>query len=244
MFVSCHSATTKPYYLDGERIEGNLTPGPVFNGRIRFYDSVTNKLLAACDYRGGKKNGRYEHYFRKGGLESVSYFVNDLKNGKEWIYDTTGRLINEHDYYYGLRAGNDARYEYGRLKTYHFNDLEDKVLIRLDYDSLEGRRLTDILKDYYFYSFVAFGYANDTIHRRQYFLYTPNPPKVSFKYSLVKVDEKYNVLSHIMEFDQAKIWTNFIYDLAWNEPGKLVAIKLDIADSINHKEITSFKVLR
>jgi hypothetical protein len=76
------------------------------------------------------------------------------------------------------------------------------------------------------------------------FLYTPNPPKFDFRYSLVLIDSSYKVLLVLKEFDNTLPWSAFDLTKNLETANAKLAIKLRIEDSINDQKMTFWKTLR
>ncbi len=76
------------------------------------------------------------------------------------------------------------------------------------------------------------------------FLYTPNPPKFDFRYSLVLIDSNYKVLSVLKEFDNKVPWSRFDYKGDLAQVNTKLAVRLKIQDSINNKKIEMYKKVK
>ena len=246
IFVGCNSNNFRSI-TDGENlVEGNISRDSIYNGLIKFYNKKTKKKIAECHYLNGLKDGEYKQ-FNENGIVTADLFYKDGKeNGVAKLYDDKGNILLEDFYYYGLRTGNSVTYENDLLKSYSFYSLDNKLLLNFDYDSLRAKKLPDLVKNFYYYSSNNYlkRFDDTLLNRVEYFLYTPNPPKQEFNYSLVKVDKNFTVLSTIMEFDKTKPWAKFQNDGNWDTTNGDIAIKLRIIDAINKNNITMFKVLK
>ncbi|HEY2649198.1 MAG TPA: hypothetical protein VGI38_08380 [Puia sp.] len=243
--ISCRNNKANSIKIGENRIEGNITSDTIFNGLIKIYD-VSNRLLSEGYYIDGIKNGEYKQYYETGAVNYRLFYSDGKENGFAEAFNKNGDTITKDFYYYGLRTGNAEKYEKNKLKSYSFLSLDNRVLIYFDYDSLKRKQLPDLFHDFFFFTVNSyFPIPTDTsLIKREYFLYTPNPPMQEFIYSLVRVNKSLKVLATMEEFDKNKPWSKFESDSSWNSSYNEIAIKLRIIDTINGNNITMIKVLR
>ena len=243
--IGCKDKRPVSITIGENRIEGDITSDTLFNGLIKSYDK-SNRLISEGYYLNGIKDGEYKQFYENGALNYNLFYKDGKENGIAEAFNEKGDTLSRDFYYYGLRSGNAEKYEKNKLKTYSFLSLENQVLIYFDYDSLKGKQLPELFHNFFFYSENSyFEKLTDTSAiKREYFLYTPNPPMQEFNYSLVRVDKSLNVLSTIKEFDKNKPWSTFENDSSWHVLNSEVAIKLRIIDTINKNNMTMIKVLR
>jgi hypothetical protein len=246
LLVGCYS-NSNTSIIQGENIVvGNISRDTIFGGLIKFYNKHTKKLVEEGMYVDGKKNGEYKRYYENGRVSGDLFFSDDKENGIVKIYDTSGKILTQSFYYYGLRTGNSLKYINDSLKAYAFLSLDETRLLYFDYDSLKTKYLPDLTKDFFFYTKSKyFENTYDTVAKKtEYFLYTPNPPREEFNYSLVRIDKNYKVVTTLINFDKQLPWSRFSIDLNTDTSEIRIAIKLLIIDKIHENEITTFKVLK
>ena len=245
-FESCGSGRVRSIVIDNHtKAEGEISKDTVFNGSINFYDLASNSLTEKAYYRNGVQDSTDILYHANGKVSVERSFKNGELNGYTYIYDPNGALSRKDYYYYGLRVGNCTEYQNNKIKYYRFNSLENGILFFLDYDSIKGRKLPELQSGFFFYhqgEYKNFE-ENDSVRRKEYFLFTPNPPKFNFQYSLVIVDSTRKVLSELQQFDNTKPWTMFEHQTGTDTLNKKLAVRLVIRDSTNNVNITMLKNL-
>lgn len=75
------------------------------NGKMVFFDEGNHRPTLEVTMKKGKKNGKLYRYFFNGTIESESYFVNDIQEGVETVYDLTGFKAVETHYENGKKNG-------------------------------------------------------------------------------------------------------------------------------------------
>lgn len=246
--IGCDKNSQKSIVLNKERVEGDISKDTVFNGEIKFYDLKTNKLVSKCNYINGKLFGDRKDYYLNGNLSLHSFYEGGKLLGSSNIYNTSGILEKKEYYYYDIQVGESISYKKGEIAEYYFYSLDGSLLFWLNYDSINGKRITDLQSNYFFikdkeYSEVVAD-GNRT-RAKEFFIYTPNPPKYNFKYSLVTTDSTFKKINIIREFDGNKPWSEFNIE-NFDKPNRNLeyAIKLSIYDSIAGGDIIMYKKLK
>jgi hypothetical protein len=246
--VGCGSDHDRSINIDkGTRVEGRVSRENVFEGLAKFYDRSTNRLIEQCYYRNGVKDSMDIFYNQNGSIAVNSSLNMGEQNGNTYIYDSNGILSNINYFFHGLRCGNNVAYANKKISSYRFYSLENALMFHFIYDSVKGKKLGDLVPKVFFYTLVPYSTPDqkDTEPKKvQCFLYTPNPPRFDFKYSLVLVDSLRKVLSVLDTFSKENPWVKFDIDPTIEDNNKKIALKLDIMDSINDEEIGSLRILR
>ena len=246
--TGCQTNQTRSVIVDKQvRAEGKILADTIYDGLIKFYNIQTNKLMEQSYYKEGVQDGPDIQYNENGTVAVRGFFRNGKQHGYSYMYDEEGNLLSQHYCYYGIGCGNSMDYENQKLKSYWFYSLDNNLLMHLDYDSLKGRKLPEILSNFFFYNiyqYKVFNKNNYSQDREEYFLYTPNPPKFDFRYSLVLVDSTRKILTGVKEFSNTDTWSEFELDRKIENPNKKFALKLMIMDSINNIKIGALRVLK
>lgn len=243
---SCSADKNRSVLLkDGTKAVGSISKDNVYNGLIKFYDQGSGELVSQSEYRNDTLHGETRSFLNTRLVTIENYHEGNL-HGERIVYDREGHLMEIDNYYHGLRVGNALKYHSGKLKEYYFNSLEGKDLFNITYDSLKSKRLPDLIEHWFFYHLGK--YATEDAYPLNYtnkelFIYTPNPRKFNFDYSLVVVDEKYNVDYVIESISEGKPWQVIDMGSPDLDPGKTLAIKLYITDSTADDNIVLFKRL-
>jgi hypothetical protein len=248
LLVACQSGHIRSINLGGGiTAEGRIAPDTVFDGTIKFYDAKSNVLVEEGNYVNGKKTGIDIFYYKNGTVQSKAEFADGEQNGYSFNYDSSGKLEQKSYNYYGLNVGGSANYLNDSIKEYYFYDLDENVLMYLEYDSIRGKQLGKIQPTLFFFHdshyqpYDSHGMAHTS---RSYFVYTPNPPKFDFRYSFVAIDSSFKVLSVLREIGNNQPWS--IVNLDWqpDHPNQQLALRLKVRDSINNVNMTAFKIVK
>ncbi len=195
LLAACQHSHIRSVNLgDGVIAEGRISADTVLDGTIKFYDAKSNQLLEEGNYVNGVKSGMDIIYNRNETIASKSIFANGRQNGYSFHFDSSGKLVQKSYSYYGLNGGGSVNYYNDSVKEFYFYDLDDNVLMYLNYDSINGRRLGDIQRNLFFFhdSYYEPYDIHGVLHSwKSYFVYTPNPPKFDFRYSFVTVDSSF-----------------------------------------------------
>lgn len=236
-FASCNTGLKRRIILDNTTVEGDISSDTIYNGRIRFYDTATNKLVIDANYRKGKLEGKSIQYYLNGKIKNVEYYNNNKILGTATFYDSSGKLASKQDYYYGIKVGSDIAYKNDTVSEYYFSSLDGNDLFSIRYDTITNKGIYKINGNakFFFHNNLVKGIATNgtTQERIEYFIYLPNPPDFHFQYSLCIVDQKDNTLSVQEKFDMSKSFTTFIIDPNRLKDGERFAIKLSFIRQLN-----------
>ena len=75
------------------------------HGMMTYFNEHYGGKSLEVNMKNGKKNGKLTRYFFNGNLEAVAYYINDVIDGQELIYDMNGALILETNYKSGVKDG-------------------------------------------------------------------------------------------------------------------------------------------
>jgi hypothetical protein len=233
--------------IGNERIEGNISADTIFNDVIKRYDLPTGKLLSETEYENGKFNGRRKVFHKNGKLIFEGNYLSDLRHGVNTYYNNqTGNLESTDNFYYGIRVGPSVEYKGNKINTYRFYSLCNDILIHLNYDSVKTSSIDVLMNEYFFYDLKEItsvdnsGSEKDSV---EYFLYTPNPPELSFKYDLVLVNEAYDSIRLVKSFTDQDLWATFSIDPNLNHGELKYSLRLRFYDPFFRKTASVYKVL-
>lgn len=246
LLAACQSSPIRAVNLgDGTTAEGRISPDTVFDGPIKFYDATSNQLIERGNYMNGIKIGMDTIYNKNGTIASKADFADGKQNGYSFHFDSNGNLVQKSYNYYGLNVGSSVNYIKDSVKEYYFYDFDENVLVYLNYDSIKGKRIGDIQPKLFFFRETYYqSYNNHGVGLKSFFVYTPNPPKFDFKYSVILVDSSFKVLSVLTQCDNRRPWSIVNVDTKSAGPNQKFAVRLTIRDSINNKDMVAFKVLK
>jgi hypothetical protein len=230
--------------VDGYKVIGEINNDSTFEGIIKFYDTSSGLIAREALYTHGILNGQVKEYNKTGNILSVSNYENNRLNGTVSIFDVKGNLIKSDFYFYDLRVGPSITFKMNEPITYNFNSLEGDVLLSINYDSLD---LLQTLKDgCFFYKFYLYDEVlqdGSKTNIKELFLYTPNPPKYNFKYSIIELDSNGLEAKELYIYDNKTPWS--VYSLPSSGVGKLklYAIKLVVSSTSSKRDIVLLKKL-
>ena len=247
--LSCKQKTERILMLSNEtNAVGDISKDSIYNGIIKFYDNITEKLIEQTDFNNGIRNGMSYHFYYNGKIRDKSQYVKGKLDGYVYFYDSTGLLTDIEHYYAGIKIGAKIHYINNKLNYYQFNNLEDETILSIEYDSLKKKKLIDL---YYplIFSRCKGDTVNDTVHLPKIFIYLPNPPKFKFEYSIVKVDKecKNPLLLHSFNKDTSG-WACVYFEEFMNRHYIIpkqdsLAIRLKLYDSLNNDHWTVYRKL-
>ena len=211
----------------------------VFEGPIKFYDRASKRLSYEENYRNGIAEGLSRSYFPNGKTKIQLNFRDGRELGFVNYFDTTGNLISRNYMYYGIRLGPGLDYSNGKLLNYSYYDFDHNLLFALNYDSVQGRRIDQLQKGFFYY--LGYDVIHDDEFQKSYLLYLINPPKYRFDYSLVLVDERYQAKKIIQTFGADLVIAKF--NTVRNNMESKYALQLKVYDSINDQTNIMVKVL-
>lgn len=222
---------------------GDISKDTTYNGLIRFYNLKTGKLISTANYLNGLQNGENVDYAEDGKIISKANYVDGKQNGTISFYDKTGKPEFQYFSYYGLKVGESIRYRHGRPSVYQFYSFDNKLIFDINYDSVGTKKITDLQEDFFFFTIRSFSPGDNlTDKRSELFLYLPTPPNYQFKYSLVSVDEKFEVKKEIKFFPIDERWA--IYELPVDiDKGTKLSLRLQIVDPNSPRNAALFKII-
>jgi len=244
--ISCKEGKFRSVVINKDtKAYGDIDKDTVYNGLIIFSDLHSGRIIRECNYLNGVVHGEDQQYYDNGQLAVKSKYNLGKKNGDLYLYDSSGKIVESNYFFYDLRVGNNTDYKNGAAFYYKFYSLDNNVLLSLNYDSLKYRRITELQPEYFFYHFSEyfdFSAGRNGKGGKELFIYTPNPPRFDFEYSLVTVDSAYNIQKVYKKFDNDKPWSIFEIDDSTRGAGRL-NLQLIISDSINGGTIKMYKKL-
>jgi hypothetical protein len=234
-FDGCRHTDVQSIMIEpGIRAEGKIVRDSTFDGQVRYFSTAGNRLLKQVNCSNGVVDGPCIEFYPNGRVSTRYYVSNRKLNGVVFIYDTTGNIVSENFYYYGLRVGEGKEYENKKLKSYSFYSLDNKLLFKIDYDSIKYKKISQLESKFFFFnesSYQTIEGSNFSEKKHEYFVYLPNPPNFEFQYSLVVIDSLYNVKREIMKFDNQSPWTVFEVPTLPKDEHSSIAFQLIVTDT-------------
>lgn len=248
ILISCKTNRKSSIIINNKRFEGTNISDTLYNGLVKEYDIKTNSLLSETEYLNNILNGRRKEYYSNAEVSSMSYYEMGKINGVVSIYDTNGVLIKKDRYYYDMRVGESIEYFNGNIADFSFYSFDRELLMTINYLNPINKMVTDFVDGFFFIKKDLFSDVNVngiSDMKREFFLYTPNPPKYNFRYSLVTTDSLYKRINIVKEFDANKPWSKFsIENFNKLGAGLNYKIMLKVYDSIAGGDITMYKMLK
>ena len=206
LIIGCNTKKNKRVIINDAFAEGNVSSDKVLNGKIKFYDTLTNKLESEANYDKGILHGPEIEYYKNGKVKVEGNFRDGKKHGTVKFFDSTGLLLSEQNYYYGILAGPSTDYKNGEPSEYYFNSLDNRPLFYVNYDSIQGKQIENLQKGFIFFNVYD---KEDIIshknRRTEYLLYLISPPKFRFVYSLCIIKDKFEIVQEIKQFDNLNV---------------------------------------
>lgn len=246
--ISCNERK-KYIFIDGQKaICNNILKDSILNGETYFYDS-NNILKGIYSYHNGHLNGEAFEFYPSGEVKTKMNYLNGKFNGIMIHFDssTSSRIIE--NYYYGLKSGSRLEINEKLDSIFYFFSLEGNELFKLDYDSIKGKYIDDVYKNYFFYKISSTEIENQLYKEPSIFLYKINPPKFRFTYSVIQIDSSYKTLKSIYQFNEKEFFEEYYFnenqiDSIRKSKNSYLALKLDIYDSLNNKKTEMKKLIR
>lgn len=228
---SCDPEKSTRILVDNQFVEGNIFVGKdtLYNGLIKFYDTVDNSLSTEAYYVNDTLNGEQRDYYPNGQVQAEVNFKNGNENGSLKAYDTVGNLFQLSYYYYGLQLGPLIRYKQGKPTRYSFYTFDGIRLFLLEYDSVDNKTIEGWKSKLFFHTkrYVVDDFATNKINT-QYFLYLPDPPDYKFEYSFCVIDSSNKILRTLKYFNSDKIWTYYINESTDKASNEAFAFRLQV----------------
>jgi antitoxin component YwqK of YwqJK toxin-antitoxin module len=97
-------------------------------------------LIEAGNYVHGMQSGSDIIYNRSGTIAYKADFAGDKQNGYSYHFDTSGNLVQKSNNYFGLNVGGSVNYKSDSVKEFYFYDLDENLLMYIDYDSIKAEK--------------------------------------------------------------------------------------------------------
>lgn len=168
--------------VNGELVEGKITHANVFDGEIKFYDNE-GKVYKKAMYRNGFLDGFVVKYNSDGSVLDSLQFINGVKNGYQYNNSPSGKPERIYYSFHGIICGPTIFFKNGRIHKSMFLDLHKKPICDIDYDSSGFAEVKEFSTETRISNFYLNGKKVSSI-----FMYTPQFPGISAKYSLGVTD--------------------------------------------------------
>lgn len=203
-------------------------------------------LLAACFWSCSNSTTKdaskeeYKEYYKNRGLKIKVGLKDGKPHGRSYIYDSSGNLILTNFFYYGLRTGPGQNFKDGSITDYYFYSLESQEIYHLDYDSIGTKGLLEVNNKFFHISSAS---MNDST--LEFRIYNICPTKYKCNYNLIIADSLQHFKKLLYHFNDDSIWHTAIINTSYQlEKNEYYAIKIDVIDSVNHKDCVMQKFLR
>lgn len=191
--ISC-KRTQRSVVLGDLTAVGSITSDTVYDGLIKFFDTKSNRLVSAINYKKGIMEGVRIDYNNNGTIRSTLIYRNGETDGEAVFYDSTGQIVIKRFYSKGIRIGNEVKFRNKIEKYYSFFNLEGKKIFEIDYDSLVKKPIDQLQEGFFYYS--TYSYPDTSIFNHepnaQILLYIMSPPRLKFEYSIVRTSDYKN----------------------------------------------------
>jgi hypothetical protein len=239
LYCSCgenQKRQLKKINRNGLTAQGYVINDSIFDDTIYFFDNK-GKLYRKSFYQNGKVEGNSIEFFENGQKRTHTTYSQGFKNGFEFIFDSTGKILYKGFYYFDLPVGPIILYDYnGSPKRFFFVNLQNETLLDIDYRRWNG--IEHVYSN--LINVVAEFQTVDTTKMLSIILYVIDPPKFKFDYSIVKAkkgeDRNFNNVADVKEDMPFKYLSMPLL------PDSLsYSIKLSIYDSILNKPTILYK---
>ncbi len=236
---SCNNVKIKKVIVDDVIAESEISNDTIYNGIIKFYDTATKKLVQTANYKAGVLDGNRIDYYSNGKIKVQLHYNDGKINGEVKEFDTTGNLKQTQNLYFDLRAGSTIEYKNKQVSQYYFYSLENKELLHIDYDSIQGKKIEQLNNtNFFFYHFDRYSISDSESSNKDLFLYIPNPPKLNFNYSVCIIDDKYQIKQTIKECIPHESWEKINLDYSILKTNESFAIRLTIDNEFDNNDDT------
>jgi hypothetical protein len=233
LFSSCKSDSRK-VELPDSIAEGNISQDTIFNGLIRFYDKENGKLELEASYANDVLQGSYTEYYQNGKGRSKGERKSGELYGPVSFFDTSGQLLQTQYNYFGLRCGPSVHYTFGKPVEFFFYSLDGAELMHINDDSLKSIRVEDLNNSQFFFWHTrdyssTFEFAK---RKTELFVYLPNPPHLSMKYSVCITDAKGNIVRTVEKLVSELPWKAIELNKDDLQPGQLFCLALEAENQL------------
>jgi hypothetical protein len=244
--ASCSNKKNKRIRTEDFFAEGEISQDTIYNGLIRFYDTATNHLVTTANYKAGILEGNLQDYYINGNIKIQSYYQNGKTNGQVKFFDSSGAISCTQNMYFDLRVGPTIEYKNGIVNQYYFYSLENKELLHIDYDSVEGKGIEEITDTtLFFWHSYDYSTSDSKETKTDLFIYLPNPPGCNFQYSICVVNREYEIKEIVKEFKPYQHFDKIYLDYSSLKTDETFAIKLTVDNKFDKDDrmATMFKRL-
>lgn len=105
LFLAGCKKVEKDYYPNGNLKSVIEFKNGKEHGKLIFYDPNYKTPTLEITMEHGKKNGKLTRYHFNGKIETIAYYVDDIQEGEESIYDLKGNRIIENHFVHGKKNG-------------------------------------------------------------------------------------------------------------------------------------------
>jgi len=234
--ISCQSKQNSTSIIVGDLVyEGNNISENFLNDTVLIYNK-NKKLLWKKTYKDNELNGISIEYHDNGIPYHIQHYSEGLKNGLSSYYNEDGKIVYSNNFYYDLPAGPLIFYDENQdPRKYHFISLENFTLLYIDYDQWTG--IDEYFKKFIYYSLNNMGVGDEKAV--SIFLYTMNPPKFNFTYTLCKKNiDKNQKIDTVNSISNNHFFTQLTVPSLPDDEKYVIGLK--VYDSIMNKECFIF----
>lgn len=105
------------FYEDGKQAAYEVYDNGILNGGASTYYNTGN-IKTEMHYVNGILDGDYKGYYEDGSIKLEGKYLNGKKHGKERLYNTAGRAVNEVIYNQGIPTSALCRNQDGSRQNY------------------------------------------------------------------------------------------------------------------------------
>ncbi|RYY90700.1 MAG: hypothetical protein EOO15_01565 [Chitinophagaceae bacterium] len=239
LLISCQGKKEKIFLSvekNGLVMEGFATKDSLFTDTVFYYDS-SRRLLRKDKFENGRMNGVSVDYYSNGQPSSISYYTNGIKNGDNSYFDTSGNCDYKDYYYYDLSVGSIVYFNKdGSPRRYFFVNLQNETLVDINYLAWSGVNSIDTKC----INFTTQVQRTGSVKKLFLFLYLLNPPRLSFRYSIIKKKRlSENEFTDVMEIENEFPFKKLILP-EW-EADESYAVRLNVFDSLLNRQAVIIK---
>lgn len=226
--------TTRIKGENGIISEGKVFRDSLFDGQVKYYDTLNN-YLGYSTFKYGIKEGIEVWYFNNGKVSDSLLYHNNMKNGFASNYNEKG-IIKYKSHYLNDRPFGPI-YEYdsiGKISHYYFTNFERKIIFEsVKKDSIEFHRGEMIQANIY----TSF----DGVKEKEFiFLYLFSSPFITSHYEIGILNSEKEILSSNRILSQDCYYEQELKDLP---NGNKYAIILHTYNPLNQKDDLGIRVI-
>jgi hypothetical protein len=183
--------------IKGEKFDmvGVFVKDKVPDGLIKYFKPNSDTLVSTSKYINGILNGNTVNYYRNKVVQ-VQLYMNGVKDGYTYIYDTTKNFLCEKDFYFkGRRIGPSYTLnEMGEVLSFDFTDFENKIVYKVSQDSTGNYHAYKIEDLVTLNASEELDAPNDKIRVFFYLIY---PPKATTTYKIAYFNKSDSIVKSI-----------------------------------------------